>query len=240
MAPTSSGQRLTLVGTLVNGGQTKALPALRSGSGGVWVEDDGLAGAAPDCRGDSDWGCPIRFPKSLPLSIAQVPLGGPTMVVTAADRIARPSCDATLRAGTLIPQDPRRGGLPAPTPSALRGREPSQHRDRSHLHPDQPGGIGLKCLHGRWWLALCCALGLVFASPAGAARILVLVHGYLGDSASWRQNGVLPVLEQAGWEAAGNWQSTRAGVRLEPVGPPAGEFAVGGGRLAPPGTTWCG
>ena len=94
------------------------------------------------------------------------------------------------------------------------------------MHPDQPGGIGLKCLHGRWWLALCCALGLVFASPASAGRILVLVHGYLGDSASWRQNGVLPVLEQAGWKAAGNWQSTRSGVRLEPVGPPAGEFAV--------------
>ena len=148
------------------------------------------------------------------------------MVVTAADLIARPNYDTTLRAGTLIPQDPRRGGLPAPTPSALRARRPSQHRDRRRLHPDQPGGMGMKCLHGRWWLALCCALGLVFASPASAGRILVLVHGYLGDFASWRQNGVLPVLEQAGWKAAGNWQSTRSGVRLEPVGPPAGEFAV--------------
>jgi len=78
----------------------------------------------------------------------------------------------------------------------------------------------------RWWLTLCCALGLVFAGPASAGRILVLVHGYLGDAASWQQSGVLPVLEQAGWKLAGTWQSTRSGVRLEPVRPPAGEFAV--------------
>jgi triacylglycerol lipase len=78
----------------------------------------------------------------------------------------------------------------------------------------------------RWWLALCCALGLAFAGPASAGRILVLVHGYLGDSASWQQSGVLPVLAQAGWKRAGNWQSTPSGVRLEPVGPPAGEFAI--------------
>ena len=54
----------------------------------------------------------------------------------------------------------------------------------------------------RWWLALCCALGLVFVGPASAGRILVLVHGYLGDAASWQQSGVLPVLEQAGWKLA--------------------------------------
>jgi triacylglycerol lipase len=78
----------------------------------------------------------------------------------------------------------------------------------------------------RWWLALFCALGLVFAGPASAGRILVLVHGYLGDSASWQWIGVLPVLEQAGWKLAGNWQSTRSGVRLEPAGPAAGEFAI--------------
>lgn len=84
----------------------------------------------------------------------------------------------------------------------------------------------MKRWRGRWWLALCCALGLVFPGPAGAARILVLVHGYLGDSASWRQSGVLPVLQQAGWKIAGNWQSTPSGVRLEPAGPPAGEFAI--------------
>jgi pimeloyl-ACP methyl ester carboxylesterase len=53
----------------------------------------------------------------------------------------------------------------------------------------------MKRWRGRWWLALCCALGLVFAGPASAGRILVLVHGYLGDSASWQQSGVLPVLE---------------------------------------------
>lgn len=84
----------------------------------------------------------------------------------------------------------------------------------------------MKGRRGRWWLTLCCALGLAFAGPASAGRILVLVHGYLGDSASWQQNGVLPVLEQAGWRVAGNWQSTPSGVRLEPVGPRAGEFAV--------------
>jgi pimeloyl-ACP methyl ester carboxylesterase len=84
----------------------------------------------------------------------------------------------------------------------------------------------MKRWRGRWWLTLCCALGLVSAGPASAGRILVLVHGYLGDSASWQQNGVLPVFEQAGWRVAGNWQSTPSGVRLEPVGPRAGEFAV--------------
>jgi pimeloyl-ACP methyl ester carboxylesterase len=79
---------------------------------------------------------------------------------------------------------------------------------------------------GRWWLALFCALGLMFAGPASAGRILVLVHGYLGDSASWQQSGVLPVLEQAGWKLAGNWQSTPSGVRLVPAGPAAGEFGI--------------
>ena len=78
----------------------------------------------------------------------------------------------------------------------------------------------------RWWLALCCALGLVFAGPANAGRILLLVHGFLGDSASWQQSGVLPVLEQAGWRFAGNWQSTQSGVRLKPAEQPAGEFAI--------------
>lgn len=84
----------------------------------------------------------------------------------------------------------------------------------------------MKRWRGRWWLALCCALGLAFAGPAGAGRILVPVHGYLGDSASWQQSGVLPVLEEAGWRLAGNWRSTPSGVRLEPVGQSAGEFAI--------------
>lgn len=84
----------------------------------------------------------------------------------------------------------------------------------------------MKRWRNRSWLALCCALGLVFASPASAGRILVLVHGYLGDSASWQQSGVLPVLEQAGWRFAGDWRSTPSGVRLDPAGRPAGEFAV--------------
>ena len=69
----------------------------------------------------------------------------------------------------------------------------------------------MKRWRDRWWLVLCCALGLVFAGPASAGRILVLVHGYLGDSDSWRQSGVLPLLQQAGWEVAGNWQENRYG-----------------------------
>jgi triacylglycerol lipase len=84
----------------------------------------------------------------------------------------------------------------------------------------------MKRRRARWWLALCCVFGLVFAGPASAGRILVLVHGFLGDSASWQQSGVLPVLEQAGWKLAGNWQSTRSGVRLKPAGPPAGKFTM--------------
>lgn len=81
----------------------------------------------------------------------------------------------------------------------------------------------------RWrgqWLALSCALGLVFAGSADAGRILVPVNGYLGDSGSWKQTGVLPVSEQAGWRVAGTWRSTPSGVRLEPAGTPAGEFAI--------------
>jgi len=84
----------------------------------------------------------------------------------------------------------------------------------------------MKRRRGRWWLVLCCALGMVLTGPASAGRILVLVHGFLGDSASWEQSGVLPVLEQAGWKLAGNWQSTQSGVRLKPAGQPAGEFAI--------------
>lgn len=99
-------------------------------------------------------------------------------------------------------------------------------RNRRHRSPNQPGGNGIKRRRGRWWLALCCALGLVFAGPATAGRILVLVHGFLGDSASWQQSGVLPVLEQAGWKFAGNWQSTQSGVRLQQAEQPAGEFAI--------------
>lgn len=101
---------------------------------------------------------------------------------------------------------------------------PSQNR--RHRSSNQPGGNGIKRRRGRWWLALCCALGLVFAGPASAGRILVLVHGFLGDSASWQQSGVLPVLEQAGWKFAGNWQSTQSGVRLQQAEQPAGEFAI--------------
>jgi 2-keto-4-pentenoate hydratase/2-oxohepta-3-ene-1,7-dioic acid hydratase in catechol pathway len=43
------------------------------------------------------------------------------MVFTVADLIARPSCETTLLAGTLIPQHLRRGGLPAPTPVRFAG-----------------------------------------------------------------------------------------------------------------------
>ncbi len=77
-----------------------------------------------------------------------------------------------------------------------------------------------------WGFGLLLALALCGAAPAHAGRVLVLVHGYLGDGASWRQSGVLPVLEQAGWRFAGNWQSTPAGVRLQPARAPASEFAI--------------
>lgn len=78
----------------------------------------------------------------------------------------------------------------------------------------------------RVWPALWLALGLLCAGPASAGRILVLVHGYLGTGASWQQSGVLPVLEQAGWKLAGNWQSTPTGVRLNRIDATPGEFAV--------------
>lgn len=91
---------------------------------------------------------------------------------------------------------------------------------------DIGGEHGMRRPRGRRWLALFCTLGLAFCGPASAGRIVVLVHGYLADSASWQQSGVLPVLAQAGWKLAGNWQSTPSGVRLEPVGSPAGGFAI--------------
>ncbi|MFB1512016.1 MAG: helix-turn-helix domain-containing protein [Thiocapsa sp. C3-sup] len=106
------------------------------------------------------------------------------------------------------------------------GRQPQQRRERRRRLVEQPGGRGMNRWCGRWWLALCCAFGLAFAATAGAGRILVPVHGYLGDSASWQQSGVLPVLEQAGWKVAGIWRSTPAGVRLETVEPPAGAFVI--------------
>ncbi len=120
--------------------------------------------------------------------------------------------------GAPIPQKPTSG--------AHRRRQPGRHRDRGYRPLDQPGGRGIQRCHGRRWLALYCVLGLVLAGPATAGRSLVLVHGYLSDSGSWQRSGVLPVLEAAGWTLAGNWQSTGSGVRLEPVGQPAGAFAI--------------
>ncbi|MBK1717009.1 hypothetical protein CKO27_04950 [Thiocystis violacea] len=99
-------------------------------------------------------------------------------------------------------------------------------RDRRQGSRDQPAGHGLNRRRAWWWLALCGLLGLVLAGPASAGRILVLVHGYLGDSATWRQSGALAVLEQAGWKVAGNWRSTPYGVWLEPSANPPGEFAI--------------
>ncbi len=56
--------------------------------------------------------------------------------------------------------------------------------------------------------------GIGLASAASAARIAVLVHGYMGGAGSWSQPGVSPTLELAGWRPAGHWQSTRRGVKL--------------------------
>lgn len=41
--------------------------------------------------------------------------------------------------------------------------------------------------------------GLLLLSTAAPAQVLVLVHGYLGDAASWDRGGVMPVLEARGW-----------------------------------------
>ena len=117
-------------------------------------------------------------------------------------------------------------GTETPGEAARVAAADSATRDRRQGLLDQPGGHGMRCRRVRWWLALCCVLAVVLAGPASAGRILVLVHGYLGDSATWRQSGVLAVLEQAGWKVAGNWRSTRSGVRLEPLTTPVGEFAI--------------
>jgi pimeloyl-ACP methyl ester carboxylesterase len=49
------------------------------------------------------------------------------------------------------------------------------------------------------------AIVLLFA-PAGSARadVAVLVHGYLGDGASWESSGVIAELSLSGWRYAGN------------------------------------
>ncbi len=120
--------------------------------------------------------------------------------------------------GTPISQKPASG--------VSRRWQPGRHQDRGYRPPDQLGGYRIKRCHGRPWLALLFVLGLVLVGPATAGRRLVLVHGYFSDSDSWQRSGVLPVLEAAGWKLAGNWQSTGSGVRLEPVGQPAGAFAI--------------
>lgn len=59
-------------------------------------------------------------------------------------------------------------------------------------------------------------IGIGVVPVVVADRIAVLVHGYLGDEGTWRQPGVSPSLERAGWQAAGHWQSTPSGVKLMP------------------------
>ena len=55
---------------------------------------------------------------------------------------------------------------------------------------------------------------LTLAGPVSARGIVVLVHGYLGDAASWERAQIAPALIEAGWRPAGTWQSTPDGVRL--------------------------
>jgi pimeloyl-ACP methyl ester carboxylesterase len=74
--------------------------------------------------------------------------------------------------------------------------------------------------------ALLLSFLLTAAAPAWADRVLLLVHGYLGDASSWQRDGVLPVLQQAGWQFGGNWQSTPAGVRLDAALETPGPFVV--------------
>ncbi len=51
-------------------------------------------------------------------------------------------------------------------------------------------------------------LVLSFWIPSAMADVLVLIHGYLGDSDSWYESGVADVLEKAGWQDAGKVRLT--------------------------------
>ncbi len=48
-------------------------------------------------------------------------------------------------------------------------------------------------------------------SPLAAADVLVLIHGYLGDSDTWYESGVADVLERAGWHDGGKVGLTPSG-----------------------------
>ncbi len=57
------------------------------------------------------------------------------------------------------------------------------------------------------------ALLLLFSSIA-SADIAVLVHGYLGNAASWEQSGVNASLSKAGWRHAGDIVYGQQGLKL--------------------------
>lgn len=58
-------------------------------------------------------------------------------------------------------------------------------------------------------------LVLVFSSQWANADVMVLVHGYLGDAHSWQRAGIVPQLNQAGWQHAGNLGFSYNGLHSE-------------------------
>ncbi len=71
--------------------------------------------------------------------------------------------------------------------------------------------------HIKWLVMLLLSLLML----PSYAKVLVLVHGYLGGAYSWEQSGIGHVLESHGWQHAGLFVSDPAGVRFLPANPNA-------------------
>jgi triacylglycerol lipase len=65
---------------------------------------------------------------------------------------------------------------------------------------------------GRGATVIVLAAVLLAVSTSASADVLALVHGYLGDAASWRSSGVLGALERDGWRDAGTLRYRARGV----------------------------
>jgi triacylglycerol lipase len=61
------------------------------------------------------------------------------------------------------------------------------------------------------------ALLLVLVTQTARAEVALLVHGYLGDAASWDRSGVTTILQQHGWQRAGLFLTGPAGVQWVPA-----------------------